>query len=280
MKKGNLVKLGLDSYSYHLAFGCHPDFQPRNPMTLFDFIEKVESLGLDGFQIDPMHLPEKSESYLRDVADFARGKNLFIEYGTIGIEPQNIIEEIRACQILGSPILRTFLGFDRFDKNTNIPRELDRAEKQLRQILPDLAEAKITLAIENHGDVTSDELVGLIGRLGSPYVGICLDVGNPLAVLEDPVFAADKMAPFAVTTHFKDYALEMTNYGFKVSGCVIGDGVIDLDRIFDIIVSRTKLDRLILEIPVEKEANESDSLKKEEEIIRRSVNFVREKWLI
>jgi sugar phosphate isomerase/epimerase len=274
------VKLGLDSYSYHLAFGAHPDFRPNQPMTLFDFMERVAELGLDGFQIDPMHLSEKSEAYLQDVADFARERNLFIEYGTIGVEPRNIVEEIRACQILGSPILRTFLGFDRFDKNTDVSCELDRAEKQLRQVLPDLAEAKITLAIENHGDVTSGELVGLIERLENPHVGICLDVGNPLAVLEDPVFAADKMAPFAVTTHFKDYALEMTNYGFKVKGCVIGEGVIDLDRIFDIIVERSKLDRLILEIPVEKEANEADSLKKEEEIIKRSVNFVREKWLI
>ncbi len=274
------MKFGLDSYSYHLAFGAHPDFQLGNFMTLFSFIEKVQSLGLDGFQIDPMHLAEKSEAYLRDVAELAREKNLFIEYGTIGIEAKNIIEEIRVCKILGSPILRTFIGFDRFDKNTDIYRELDRAEDQLRQVLPNLAEAKITLAIENHGDVTSDELVGLIERLESPRVGICLDVGNPLAVLEDPVFAADKMAPFAVTTHFKDYALEMTNYGFKVSGCVIGEGVIDLDRIFDIIVARSKLDRLILEIPVEKEMSESASLEKEEEIIKKSVDFVREKWLL
>ena len=120
----------------------------------------------------------------------------------------------------------------------------------------------------------------MIRRLESPHVGICLDVGNPLAVLEDPVFAADKMAPFAVTTHFKDYALEMTNYGFKVKGCVIGEGVIDLDRIFDIILTRSRLDRLILEIPVEREIREADSLKKEEEIVKRSIDFVREKWLL
>ena len=60
------MKLGLDSYSYHLAFGAHPDFTPRRRLTLFGFIERVSALGLDGFQIDPLHLGarEKKLTYL------------------------------------------------------------------------------------------------------------------------------------------------------------------------------------------------------------------------
>ena len=67
-----IMQLGLDSYSYHLAFGAHPDFSPKRKITLFDFIERVAALRLDGFQIDPemsyAYDPERGPVALNGVA--------------------------------------------------------------------------------------------------------------------------------------------------------------------------------------------------------------------
>jgi sugar phosphate isomerase/epimerase len=111
----------------------------------------------------------------------------------------------------------------------------------------------------------------------SPWVGICLDVGNPLLTLEEPLPAVAKMIPHAFTTHVKDYALEQTNYGAKITGVALGDGCIDLPAVLKVIRTRSPLDRIILEIPVEARpgASAREVLVREDDCVRRSVQRAR-----
>jgi len=270
------MKLGLDSYSYHLAFGAHPDFTPSQKMDLFQFMDRVKELGLDGFQIDPMHLVSQKDSYLREILAYSKEKNLFLEYGTMGIKAECLMNELDTCAKLESTILRTFIGFDRYDKKINIHLEIESAIEHLNKVKNRAAELNIKIAIENHGDVSSDELVDIVEKVASPNVGICLDLGNALVTFEDPLEAAKKMAPYTFTTHFKDYAIKMTNYGFKVCGAALGNGNIDLRAALKILTEKTSLDKIILEIPVEAESEEQTALKKEDTIVLKSVEYARD----
>jgi sugar phosphate isomerase/epimerase len=269
------MKLGLDSYSFHLAFGSHPDFRPLHPLDLFGFIERVAEYGLDGFQIDPYHLKTAEDGYLRAVREEARARKLFIEYGVASVHPDAIREGVRVCRVLGSTVLRTFLGFDRFDRRTSVQAELAAARENVTACLPSLEGAGVRLAIENHGDVTSGELVTLVEEIGSPAVGICLDVGNSLAVLEDPLDAARRMIPFTYTTHFKDYSIVGTPSGYKAVGVALGRGVLPLDELYRLIEEEGIVERLILEIPVEARHGEHQTLEAEESAVRESVSFCR-----
>jgi sugar phosphate isomerase/epimerase len=270
------MKLGLDSYSYHLAFGVHPDFSPRRRMTLLDFIGRVAALGLDGFQIDPLHLASRDRHYLEEIQAAAVAENLFLEYGTLGIEPRHLAGELAVCACLGSPVLRTFAGFNRHDPRTKVAVEIRRAIAGLRRVRDMAADLGIRIAVENHGDVTTDELLQIIRAVDSPFVGICLDVGNPLLTQESPLPAVEKMAPFAVTTHCKDYAVRLTNYGCKITGVALGEGIIDLPATLKLLQDGSTLDRLILEIPVEARGDEPQTLAFEDDCVRRSVAFARE----
>ena len=80
------MKLGIDSYMYHLHFGKHPDFANPNPRDVWWFLEQVLALGLDGFQIDPWHLPADQ---IDTIAQFARQHRLYAEHsmGTIDVQP-------------------------------------------------------------------------------------------------------------------------------------------------------------------------------------------------
>jgi sugar phosphate isomerase/epimerase len=269
------MKLGLDSYSYHLAFGVHPDFTPRCRLTLLDFIERVKALGLDGFQIDPMHLASRDRGYLAEVRAAAAAANLFVEHGAIGVEPRHLKRELAACVLLGSPVLRTFVGFNRHDARTDTAAEIRRAIASLKQVRRAAEEFGVRIAVENHGDVTTDELLQIIRAVSSPWVGICLDLGNPLLTLEAPLPAAKKMAPYAFTTHFKDYAVQLTNSGAKITGVALGDGVIDLRAAVKVFRAKTRLDRIIMEIPVEARGGEKQALAHEDDCVRRSVRFAR-----
>ncbi|MGB6032085.1 MAG: sugar phosphate isomerase/epimerase family protein [Bacteroidota bacterium] len=272
--------LGLDTYSHHLAFGRHPDFHPRRPMDLFAFIEKVSEYGLNGFQIDPMHLGATDDEYLTTVREEAESRGFFLEYGIMSTRAGDIRKGIHLCEKLGSTILRTFIGFNRYDPKTRVSEELDFARKEIASCLPDLERSGVRLAVENHGDVRSDELVRLVEEIDSPHVGICLDVGNSLCVLEEPLAAAKRMIPFAFTVHFKDYTIQCTPSGSKITGVPLGEGVLPLSGLYRLIDEEGMLDRLILEIPLEPGHGEKHSLEREEEAIRRSVAFCKENLFV
>jgi 3-oxoisoapionate decarboxylase len=269
------MKLGLDSYSYHLAFGAHADFRPRRPLTLLGFIERVARLGLDGFQIDPLHLESRARTYLDEVRAAAAARGLFVEYGTLGLEPRRLRRELQVAARLGSPVLRTFGHFDRHHPRTRVAEVWRRGVAALREVAPVARDLGIRLAVENHGDFTTAELVRLVEAVDSPAVGICLDVGNPLLTLEEPLVAIRAMLPHVVTTHFKDYAMRPTHAGAKIVGVALGEGIIDLPAAVKLLRSAPALDRIILEIPIEAQADEAAALAHEDRCVRRSVRHVR-----
>ena len=74
----------------------------------------------------------------------------------------------------------------------------------------------------------------------------------------------------------------MCNWGFKSYGVALGDGMIDLKAILKILVKDSKLDRIMLEIPVEKASfpnglvDDKITLAKEDDFMRRSVVYARD----
>jgi len=89
------------------------------------------------------------------------------------------------------------------------------------------------LAIENHIDFLADELIELVERIDSPWLGVCLDTANNLRILEDPLVAARKLAPYARATHVKDVAAfrgDPKDFSFWPS-VPLGDGIIDIPAI-------------------------------------------------
>lgn len=175
---------------------------------------------------------------------------------------------------LGSPILRTYIGFNPREVE-DVQKEVDYALAQLDQVKPRAEEYNIKIAIENHCDLKTEELLDLVQQANSPYVGVCVDLGNFMIHLENPTESVKLLAPYIYSTHFKDYASEMMNWGFKTFGVPLGKGSIDLKAIVDILINESKLDRIMLELPVEKEATEAATLKKEDDCVAESVAYAR-----
>jgi sugar phosphate isomerase/epimerase len=94
---------------------------------------------------------------------------------------------------------------------------------KLVAVQPLLDELDMLLAIENHQDVTSDDLIALC-EAGGPRVGVTLDVVNPLAVAEEPYDFARKVGPRIFNIHIKDYTIHPTPSGYNLARAGIGDG--------------------------------------------------------
>ena len=65
-------------------------------------------------------------------------------------------------------------------------------------------EMNIKMAVENHFDFDSDELLALIEDVGSPYFGLTFDTGNYTRLLDEPVKAMEKLGKYVFATHVKD----------------------------------------------------------------------------
>src|SRR5687767_5392351 len=107
-------------------------------------------------------------------------------------------------------------------------RSLELAEGAVRK-------AGVKLALENHKDWRVGELLSLPQRLSSEWVGICVDVGNNLALLEDPMKVVESFRPWALCSHFKDMGLQAYADGFLLSEVPLGQGLVDLPAVISLL---------------------------------------------
>lgn len=233
------MRLGLDSYSYHYAAGLW-EYSPREnqPMTALHFLRKAAELGLDGVQLcDPRHLDSLEYGYITGLKERADALGLYLELGTGGTNPDHLQTMVRAAHVLGSPLVRTFVGKPRPRTAEAMAELLKATAAEMAQVLPVCERYGVGLAIENHQDLTARELAELLEMIGSEWVGVCFDTGNPLALLEDPVEALEVLAPRVKTAHLKDYQVVATSEGFALVGCALGEGVVELTRLLDLLSS-------------------------------------------
>jgi len=98
----------------------------------------------------------------------------------------------------------------------------------------------VILAIENHGYIggASDELLDILHEVDSSHLRILLDIGNFLAVGEDPLDGARALIPYTVHVHIKDFricSLDETSEGListdgrKIVPAVVGEGDLDIE---------------------------------------------------
>jgi sugar phosphate isomerase/epimerase len=143
--------------------------------------------------------------------------------------------EVRTAKEAGVDILRTVLlggrRYETFTSREGYDGFRRQAWQALQRALPTLDRHKVRLAVENHKDLRSGELVGLMGKLASERVGVCIDLGNNLALLEDPVETVQALAPWVLTCHLKDMAVAEYAGGFLLAEVPLGDGILDLGRI-------------------------------------------------
>lgn len=269
------LKLGLFSYSYRMSFGSH-DYKPSKRMNLFQFIERVKALGYDGIQIDITHLESGDPVYLAELRSAAESRGLYIEYGSTLVEQERTAKELSIASKLGASIMRTYMGFSRFEHGTHVEQETAKAVGVLHALAAKAADLGVRIALENHCDATADEMLDVIERVGSPNVGVCADLGNFMIHLENPVTSVAKLAPYIINTHFKDYDMKMMNWGFKAYGVPLGEGVIDLASVLSILVERSQIDHITCEIVSEPKEDEASTLAWEDQSVVRSYCYARE----
>jgi sugar phosphate isomerase/epimerase len=107
--------------------------------------------------------------------------------------------------------------------------------RQIQAAVPIVEKHRMRLGIENHKDWRVDQQLALLELYSSEYVGVSLDTGNNLSVLDDPMETVELLAPYTFNVHFKDMGVEETPTGFLLSEVPLGEGMLDLKRMVETI---------------------------------------------
>ncbi len=239
------MKIAIDSYCYHRYFGeIYPGLQqrPDRTMTVWDFLKRARQLGVAGVSLESCFFPALDDDFLnrlRETLDaygfervWAWGHPNGLCSGTDRQAARDLVRHLAHAQQIGARVMR-IAGGSRRTRPDSFAVHKRRLGGMLRKILPAAEQHGIVLALENHIDLTADEMVDLITSLDSPWLGVCLDTGNNLRLHEDPLVVAEKLAPFTRATHIKDIwvrAGDPNDFAFWPS-VPLGQGLVDIGRV-------------------------------------------------
>jgi len=198
---------GFYRYSRTLgAEGVQTSLRDLEPEAARRFRNRVEADG--GYFEGELNLP-RSEN---DIAAFENQVRLLREAGAT----------IARAVLLGGrryEVFKTQAEFREFQA---------QAAKRLHWVEPILRRQQLRMAVENHKDLTTPELLETIRQADSEWIGVLVDTGNNLALLEEPQQVVEALAPFAWSVHLKDMAVQPYSEGFLLSEVPLGTGVLDL----------------------------------------------------
>jgi len=236
------MKTGIDSYCYHRYFGeIYPDqSDPGVRWTFHDFVQRAVELKVDGVSLESCFFERLDRAYLADMKAALDKKKLerVLAWGhPDGLEAGRNEEAWRhmnalipKAQHLGARIMRIVASSLQFRYEPHAP-QIKAVVRMLKESVKIARDCDVVLALENHIDYTSTEILEILERVNSDFLRVNFDTGNTLRMMENPVAAAKRLGPYTVATHTKD--LDACRHvppeeWYFFSSVPVGTGLIDM----------------------------------------------------
>jgi sugar phosphate isomerase/epimerase len=229
--------MGIVAYCYSLRLSADrargADAGLNDPIA---FVKHCQERGAGGVQIN---LGARDSAYVARLREKIAALHMYLE-GIVRLpqertEVDRFAREVATAKEAGAKVLRSVLlgtrRYETFETAAAFRAWAERAWQALVLAEPVIARQDMHLAIENHKDLRAEELLPLLKRLNSRHVGVCVDLANSIALLEDPLEVVEAYAPWAFTTHMKDVAVFEHQDGFLLGEVPLGEGILDLKKI-------------------------------------------------
>lgn len=229
--------MGIVVHSYAFRWGSKVQSQKYPAFAnAIDLLQHTYDIGAAGVQV---MVNGWEADFAKKVRDHREKLGLYLE-GSIGMPTtkddaafeQNVINAKEA----GATVLRTVTSSGRryevFHSAAEVEDFKKKALEQIQWAEPVLKKHNVKLAVENHKDWTAPELAGAMKKISSEYVGVTLDFGNSVSLLEDSSDVIHTLLPYVISTHVKDMAIEEYEDGFLLSEVPLGEGFVNLDEMF------------------------------------------------
>lgn len=246
-------RLGMVIHSFaHRWRGRYSALKMTPFRDVLDVMDYLSSLGIQSLQIG-LEDWDTTMARLSHATCESYGMKLegIVKLPQTAQDGDRFIRELRLGKEAGMKLFRVAVGGRRYECFNNWAdfQSWKTAARRSLELAEPLAErVGVKLAVENHKDFEADELVDLMQSLSSAHVGVCLDTGNSLALLEDPLVVVEKLAPYALTIHLKDIAVGVWEDGFLMAEVPLGSGILDLTAMIGAITSKAEKAEFHLEM--------------------------------
>ncbi len=215
-----------------------------------EHLEYAGKLKLDAIQLSGVGDFESLEpAHLAKVKQRAKELKITLDGGTGCICPSSkawspkngdpveyLVQGMQVAKAIGSTSVRCFMG-SFADRLGSVPIEahMENTIKVFKAARSRALDLGVKIALENHaGDMQAWEVKVIIEESGKDYVAACLDAGNPIWVLEDPIVTMEVLGPYTVTTHIRDSVVYEHPRGAAAQWTAVGDGVVDFKKFLEL----------------------------------------------
>jgi sugar phosphate isomerase/epimerase len=259
----NAMRMGVVVHSYWSRWNSKTESRKYPGFSnAIDLLEHCHELGAGGLQVG---VSNWTQGFAKKVRDRREKLGLYLE-GSIGLpgrreDVSRFEQEVIHAKEAGAKVLRTVASKGRRYEILHSDKDFVDAQNSaltsLQLAEPVLSKHKVKLAVENHKDWRAKEFVSMLQEVKSEWVGVTLDFGNSIALLEDPMDVIRTLLPYLFSTHVKDMGVEEYADGFLLSEVPLGTGILDLPGIVamcrqqnaDVTFSLEMITRDPLEIP-------------------------------
>jgi len=262
---------GISSYTYTWAIGVAGSM-PEDPLTAKGLIDKAVSTGVNLVQFaDNLPMEDLKIKELISLKEYADSKHISIEMGGRGLTPAHTLKCLETAQKLDSPLLRMVIDANRFEP------DLSTVISIIKELVPELQSRNIRIAIENHDRFKACEFEKIIQSVGSDMVGICLDSVNSMGAGEGFETVCDMLIPYTFNLHVKDFRIFRMSHkmGFLIEGRPAGQGMIDIERLFERVEDTGLCHSAILELWTPPAETLGDTIRKESEWAETSIRYMK-----
>jgi 3-oxoisoapionate decarboxylase len=231
------TKLGIASTSFGLGGPAAVNTAGGRPQTrdAYEFLEKCQALGAAGIQAQLNGDLVKLRARAEQLGMWLEGMVSVPRNGDMSAFERGLIDAKTAGATVVRGAMLSGRRYESFASLAKWKRWVDQSHEAIRLAMPILEKQKVILAIENHKDWTLEDLLRLLRTYQSEYLGVCLDFGNNIALLDDPLEVVETLAPYAKATHVKDMGVRPYAEGFLLSEVPLGTGILDLPRMMTLL---------------------------------------------
>lgn len=269
------MRLGVGTYCYMWAIGFRfgdREAAPEHPMGHFDLLQRGHELGVNLIQYGPnLSLGNLSDAEMARFLAQTQAWDIELEVGTRGLEIDHLARQVALARRVGSKIVRTIPEIG------GQPARVEEIPACLRAVLPLLEAADVKLGLEN-GKIPAVELKAILDEVGSPHVGVVLDMVNSMAVPEGWRHVTEALAPYTICLHHKEFVVQRYWHmmGFEVQGRPAGQGQLDTPWVFDTLDRAGAKYNVILEVWPPEQATLAETIALEDRWVRESLPYLRQ----
>jgi len=196
-----MLHMMLHTYTFKLNYLFNPKFD------VFRFIDLAAEAGfsgvaLSGYAPQYLELSGGSPAHLERVRKRFEADGFLVDLDNASTEPELLTGMINLAERLGARVVRTFT------RPPGTPAErIAKATRDLARVAPLAERAQIRIVLENHEDLTGEEIATVLRALDNPWIGAVYDYGNSMALLEEPMVCLDALLPWIYTAHLKDHVM-------------------------------------------------------------------------